>query len=145
MTSQPKHADHAFVTNGEPLSFVFVIDHWQGVTAGLLKCLRCKTHALVYLLGWEEPRLTRRAFALSIVPAEVATIYLRNMNSDFCDLERHRMETEALVSACEPANTVIYCVDNVAIASEKRTKLPYYQPWQSISAAQHEQWFQRTQ
>lgn len=104
---------HTWCLPGNSLDIVFTIDDWQGPTDALVRCTACdgcegcETIALLRLLHWSGPRLTKRIFAVSPLPDSAVSVFLRNMRSDYCDLHRHQAEVDALIATAEATSDVI--------------------------------------
>jgi len=99
--------NHDWERQGAPLTVAFTIDSWQGVTDAIVRCTGCGAWALLRLLHWSGRNLSTRIFAVSALDNQAVTVFLRNMKSDYCDLERHRAEVEALTSTAGPVSRVV--------------------------------------
>lgn len=125
---------------GEHLDFQAVIDHWQGVTAGLFLRSDSGELALAWLIAWDGPRLSERVYAVADVPSENARVYLRNMRSDYCDLGRHQAETDALIASASIAAEWIATSDGRVTLTGRRDRLPGYNRWQDLDREQVDEW-----
>lgn len=90
---------HDWQRVGTRLQVVYSIDDWQGVTEAVVCCSACQAHALIRMLHWRGRNLATRVFSLAPLPAQVVSVYLRNMKSAYCDLTRHAAESTALFAA----------------------------------------------
>jgi len=98
---------HDWERQDRPLAVAFTIDSWQGATDAIVRCAGCGAYALLRLLHWSGRNLSTRIFAVSGLNNPAVTVFLRNMKSDYCDLERHRAEVEALTSTAGPVSRVV--------------------------------------
>lgn len=90
-----------------PQRVAFTIDAWQGLTDGLIQCAACGQYAVVNLLDWGGRNLRFRIFSVASAESKTASVFLRDMNSDYCDLSRHQAEVNALLAATEQPSLLI--------------------------------------
>jgi len=95
----------------------FVLDDYQGITDAIL--YTDGGYVLATMIAWEEESMKRRIFGISDLEEHVVKTFLRNMNSEYCDLQRKTHEVDALVSSAGKVKLVIAVEqpDNVLLAS----------------------------
>lgn len=144
---------HDWDAAGRQLTVVFTIDGWQGATDAIVRCAGCGTPALLRLLHWSGRNLGTRVFAVSGLDSREVDVFLRNMKSDYCDLERHRAEVDALMATTGPVSRVIIArvpemrtlasidpstLGTLSIASWRNRPPREQDPfWQAVLAANH--------
>ncbi len=82
-----------------------VLDYYQGITDALISVEG--QYYLAAMIAWDEAKTMLRAYAISPVGDQVASVFLRNMRSDYCDLARKSQEIEALVTASDASMGVL--------------------------------------
>lgn len=127
---------HNFADDRGRLAFQHVIDDWQGVTSGLARCRYCNADFLLHLQAWRGTRLNERVYAAFTLDPDVASVFLRNMRSDFCDLSRHAAEVEALLAACSACVCLVrtidgQCTDTIHLPDDFKV---HRQPWQLLAS-----------
>jgi len=98
---------HEWLNQSARVNLVFTFNDWQGVVNGILQCRRCNDFCVIRLLDWSNKNLRTRIFSLASLPDESASVFLRNMNSEYCDLSRKQHETEALYHSLDPVTHII--------------------------------------
>lgn len=131
---------HRWGEPGSAIDPVVVLEDWLGPVSALIRSAREDGYAVIYLVAWEAPELKRRIFALRVVSDTAADIYLRNIRSDYCDLERKQNETEALFAAADPASLLILTSDNLIEAISPTDLSPPQQPWRDINPDDYPDW-----
>jgi hypothetical protein len=103
-----------------PQRVAFTIDAWQGLTDGLIQCATCGQYAVVNLLDWGGRNLCFRIFSVALAGSSTASVFLRNMNSDYCDLSRHQAEANALLAATErPCRLILAGVPGLNVITSR--------------------------
>ncbi len=93
--------------NSTTLGVAIVFDDYLGVTDALVRCDDCGRHALANLLDWSPPKLGKRAYALSHLPATAVEVFFRDARSAYCDLTRMASERQALEGTAAPVFAVV--------------------------------------
>lgn len=131
---------HSWATSGTTIKPVVAMDDWMGPVMGLLRCAECGLYGLIYLVAWEAPELRNRIFALRMVPRQAATIYLRNISSDYCDLTRKQSETDALLSSADNVSQLLATTDMTVQQAVFTDARPPIVAWRDINPADYPQW-----
>lgn len=66
--------------------------------SGLVQCRDCGSPAILQLLAWRGARLKERVYSIAELPEDATEVFLRNMQSAYCDLTRQSHEVEALIN-----------------------------------------------
>ena len=119
---------------GHTSSIAFTFDYWQGLVAGLLCCDTCGHYGLARLLDWRGGQLEQRIFSIANLKREPTSVFLRNMNSDYCDLSRKTAEWNALI-ATSPARLLglFQLPEMRCLASRNLIESPGYPDWRQLA------------
>ncbi len=98
---------HDWTAHDGELHIVVVADDWQGATTAIARCSGCGLHVLLQLLAWQGKHLENRVYILSPIPSQVALVFMRDIQSNYCDLTRHGQEFDALIAATDPAVSLV--------------------------------------
>jgi len=145
-TNAAHHADndchHDWLVSGEPLNPCFTIDFWQGLTSGLVKCEACQQYNLLHLQAWQGRNLRDRIYSCAPLLNSSAAVFLRNMNSDYCDLTRKQQEVDALIVSAGPVQHLVLVKDTIVDSScSPRHLKPGYLHWRELGDS--DSWFSR--
>jgi hypothetical protein len=131
---------HCWCDQGK-LNITFTIDDWQGPTDALVRCTLCGTTAFLNVIDWAGKNLSSRVFSLSLLPNSAVQVFMRNMRSDYCDLERHRAEVEALITTRRAAESIVLTRDLQVVSIQPVTsRKPKLAAWRDDLPA-GQSWF----
>ena len=137
---------HDWQQAGVRINCDYLLDDWLGPVSFLSRCCHCGQYAMLRLIDWSVPQTTRRIYLLQALPREATSVYLRNMNSSYCDLARKQQETQALLStASGPQHLLLLHLP--ALLIERTMALPAGEkprpgPWQThLPDAANLHWF----
>jgi hypothetical protein len=128
------------------MTLCYTFDDWHGVVNGILHCQGCDEYSVIRLLDWGGFNLRTRIFSLACLPADSAWVFLRNMNSDYCDLTRKQDEAHALYHCLNPVMFIvaIELPDLVLLDKVPKSTAPpiTYPDWRVLSPDQdNSPWF----
>ncbi|MBO6555741.1 MAG: hypothetical protein JJ957_04520 [Pseudomonadales bacterium] len=131
---------HRWGEKGSTIEAVVVFEDWLGPVSALIQSVDNKHYAVIYLIAWKAPELKRRIFALRAIQKRAAEVYLRNIRSDYCDLDRKKNEAEALFAAADPVSLLIRTSDNMIEGASATDANPPQKPWRDISPDDYLKW-----
>ncbi len=79
-----------------PFRVVHTFDEQFGLTDGLVQCGCCQAYYLLELTRWPDAAADARTFRVLAVDTDNAERFIQNVARDYCDLQRHRQELQAL-------------------------------------------------
>ncbi|MFN3236894.1 MAG: hypothetical protein ACE37D_07530 [Pseudomonadales bacterium] len=127
------NCQHSFVTQGATTAVAHMFADWQGLVSGLTQCQHCGAPAILQLLAWRGPRLAERVYSIALLPEAATEVFLRNMQSAYCDLTRQAHEVDALMNLGEIHHIGMFNLPELLCQGS----LPYeqaihHQNWQDI-------------
>jgi hypothetical protein len=145
LSDSPHH--HDWDIKSTHLGLTYTLDEWQGVLNGMLHCQGCNSYSIIRLLDWAGKNLQTRVFSLADLPADSAKVFLRNMNSDYCDVTRKQDEANALYFCLGPVTHIVAIeVPGLKLLDSirnKNTTTICYPDWQTLSPKpESSAWFQ---
>tara|TARA_R110002072_G_scaffold64_15_gene530 strand:- start:17712 stop:18266 length:555 start_codon:yes stop_codon:yes gene_type:complete len=115
-------------------SVVYEFEHWQGVVDGIIGCSACGQTALIRLLDWRGEQLQQRIYSIGLIPTEVSDVFLRNMRSHYCDLQRKHDERQALYSAVPATQIGLFSLPDMQCEKNHSVASPIQYPkWQQLA------------
>ncbi|MCB1693051.1 MAG: hypothetical protein KDI19_09815 [Pseudomonadales bacterium] len=134
--------EHDWLVRGRTLALTFTIDDWQGPVEFISRCTGCGRFALLRLLYWTGVRLDTRVFAVSLLGNEAAGTFLHDMETGYCDLQRHAAELMALVSSAGPIERVVTTSPGPVVRSSCPTAYApslASRPWREIEPGREDE------
>lgn len=108
------------------------------MVCGLVQCQFCALPGIFQLLDWRGTQLDQRIYSVGHLPRAATEVFIRNMQSAYCDVTRHSHEVEALINLRQLAHIGVYqlpsyeCLDYVSAAA------PIKHPdWQQLKPEGH--------
>ena len=134
--------EHSWMCLGKKLVLDTILDDWLGPTLAFVHCTECRIPALLHLVSWSAPHLTKRIYAIRLVDQKIRDIYLDNINREYCDLSRKVSETEALIAASSQNARLVLVTSSAMIieAYSKPLGSPAVKRWQDIETDTFDDW-----
>ena len=89
---------YSWSTPGETLQIAHFFEDWQGLVSGLVLCRHTGRAAILQLLAWKGTYLEQRIYSIGLLPTRATDVFIRNMQSAYCDVTRVSHEVETLMS-----------------------------------------------
>ena len=90
------NCEHSWCTPGSAPTLAHIFEDWQGLIRGLALCRHCGAPALLELLAWRGRNLNERIYSIGVLPRSATEVFIRNMQSAYCDVTRYANEIDAL-------------------------------------------------
>ena len=132
---------HSWQTVGATSAVAHTFEDWQGLVSGLVQCGFCGAPAILTLLAWRGAGLKQRIYSIAELPVAATEVFMRNMQSAYCDLTRQQHEVEALTNLGRIQEVSLFTLP--ALTCQKTisiTNRPDHRPWQEIKTDEPQWW-----